>query len=153
MKLRKYRPEDCEAIASLFYHTVHTVNAKDYNEKQLKVWATGTVDLSEWNETFMEHNTLIAEIENDIVGFGDMADGGYLDRLYVHHNYLRRGIGEAIVTELEQQAEAMGAAVFSTYASITAKPFFERLGYVSIRENKVVRGGVELLNYFMEKKV
>ena len=45
MILRKYRTEDCESIAELFYETVHSVNAADYTPEQLDVWATGKVDL------------------------------------------------------------------------------------------------------------
>ena len=28
--IRNYAPEDCSALARLFYDTVHTVNARDY---------------------------------------------------------------------------------------------------------------------------
>ncbi len=45
MVIRAYQTSDCENLAELFYHTVHTVNAKDYTKEQLNVWATGTVDL------------------------------------------------------------------------------------------------------------
>lgn len=45
MIIRPYQTADCEALARLFYDTVHTVNAKDYTEQQLNAWATGTVDL------------------------------------------------------------------------------------------------------------
>ena len=86
------------------------------------------------------------------MGFGDM-DGGYLDRLYVHRDHQRQGIAKAIVSELEAQATASGISVFTTHASITAKPFFENRGYVSVSERKVIRSGVELTNYAMEKRL
>lgn len=38
-----------------------------------------------------------------------------------------------------------------TFASITARPFFERRGYVVLRENVVARAGVRLTNFLMEK--
>ena len=37
MKLRMYRQEDCKEVAELFYHTVHTINEKDYTKEQLDV--------------------------------------------------------------------------------------------------------------------
>ncbi len=43
LTLRKYKSEDCPILAQLFYDTVHTINAADYTEEQLNVWATGTV--------------------------------------------------------------------------------------------------------------
>lgn len=39
MLIRKYKFSDCKELAELFYNTVHSVNAKDYNERQLNVWA------------------------------------------------------------------------------------------------------------------
>jgi putative acetyltransferase len=55
MIIRKYRPSDCPIMAKLFYDTVHTVNAKDYTEEQINAWATGNVDLDEWNQSFTGH--------------------------------------------------------------------------------------------------
>lgn len=45
MQLREYRTADLDKLAELFYQTVHSVNARDYTEEQLNVWATGRVDL------------------------------------------------------------------------------------------------------------
>ena len=39
MFMRRYQPEDCAALAKLFYDTVHSVNAKDYTLPQLVAWA------------------------------------------------------------------------------------------------------------------
>ena len=80
MKIRKYQTSDCEEIGELFYHTVHTVNAKDYTKEQLNVWATGQIDLEMWNQSFQEHYTIVAVDNNLIVGFGDIDKTGYLDR-------------------------------------------------------------------------
>ncbi len=77
MILRKYISSDYTALAELFYNTVHTVNAKDYTIEQLNAWATGTIDFEKWNQSFLEHYTLVA-IENDvIIGFGDIDNRGY----------------------------------------------------------------------------
>ena len=76
--LRPYRTEDCVALAALFYETVHAVNARDYTPPQLDAWATGEVDLDAWDRSFQEHDTVIAEQNGSIVGFGDMDASGYL---------------------------------------------------------------------------
>lgn len=57
MLIREYKPDDCPLLAQLFYNTVHTVNAKDYTEEQLDAWATGKVNLDEWNRSFLAHTT------------------------------------------------------------------------------------------------
>ena len=148
MTLRDYTKTDCAELAELFYDTVHTVNAKDYTQEQLDAWATGEVNLEAWNESFQAHHTVVAEMDDKIVGFGDMDETGYLDRLYVHKDYQRRGVAAAICDALEQRTKA---AEFTTHASITARPFFEKRGYTVAREQQVERRGVLLTNFVMHK--
>ena len=148
MTLRDYCKTDCTELARLFYDTVHTVNAKDYSRAQLDAWATGEVNLEAWNKSFQAHNTVVAEMDGQIVGFGDMDETGYLDRLYVHKDYQRRGVATAICDALEQNTKA---AEFTTHASITARPFFEKRGYTVVREQQVERRGILLANFVMKK--
>ena len=148
MILREYRPADCPQLADLFYHTVHTVNAKDYTEEQVNAWATGQVDLEAWDRSFREHYTVVAEENGLLVGFGDIDQTGYLDRLYVHKDFQGRGIATTLCNRLEQAA----AGSIVTHASLTARPFFEKRGYTVLREQQVERLGVWLTNYVMEKR-
>ncbi len=148
MIIRKYKPADCKMLAELFYHTVHTVNAKDYTKEQLNAWASGNIDLTVWNQSFTEHDTVVAIKKNLIVGFGDMDKSGYFDRLYVHEDYQHQGIGSAICQALESNCPA---SEFSVHASITAQPFFISRGYQVIQEQKAIRNGVSLTNYLMRK--
>lgn len=148
MKIRKYQPADCEELVALFYHTVHTVNARDYTKEQLHVWATGKEDLEEWNRTLLAHDSLVARKDHRIIGFGDIDRTGYLDRLYVHEAYQRKGTASAICDRLEQAVQ--GKIV--THASITAKPFFEKRGYRVVKEQQIERQGVVLSNFVMEKE-
>lgn len=164
IQIRNYKSEDCAAMAALFYHTVHTVNARDYTPQQLDAWASGEVDLAAWDQSFQEHMTVVAEADGKIVGFGDMDDSGYLDRLYVHQDWQGKGMASAICDILEKAvrkdwedkwsglAADVGSFRFTTHASITAKPFFIRRGYQVIREQQVERKGVKLTNFVMEKR-
>lgn len=148
MHIRRYLSSDCQALAELFYHTVHTVNARDYTPLQLNAWASGAVDLAAWDRSFREHLTLVAEEGAVITGFGDIDSTGYLDRLYIHRDFQRRGIASAICGGLES---SVLAAAVTTHASITARPFFERRGYRTVTVRQVLRSGVSLTNYLMEK--
>ena len=147
MIIRKYQPSDCKELADLFYNTVHTVNAKDYTKEQLNVWATGQVDLEQWNKSLQEHFSVVAVDDEIIVGFGDIDKTGYLDHLFVHTSYQRKGIASAICNQLEQAVQGD----IATHASITAKPFFEKRGYKIVKEQQVERQGIFLTNFCMKK--
>ncbi len=148
MVIRVYQPSDCERLAELFYKTVHTVNATDYTNEQLDAWATGTVDLKEWNQSFENHYCLVALDDETIVGFGDIDKSGYLDRLFVHPDYQGRGVATAICNQLEQSVQ--GNVV--THSSITARPFFAKRGYKLVKEQQIERQGIFLTNFVMELK-
>lgn len=149
MLIRPYRPADCMGLAALFYETVHSVNVRDYTPEQLDAWANGHVDLTAWNQSFLEHCTLVAVEGDAIIGFGDMDGSGYLDRLYVHKDFQRCGIAAALCDALEQ---TVNASVFTAHASMTAKPFFEHRGYRVVKKQQVLRSGIALTNYAMEKR-
>lgn len=83
-----------------------------------------------------------------IIGFGDIDETGYLDRLFVHKDFQSRGVATAICNRLEKEIETKCVIV---HVSITAKPFFEKRGYKIIRPQEVERQGVYLKNYIMIK--
>ncbi len=74
---------------------------------------------------------------------------GYLNRLYVHKDYQGRGIASAICDKLERFANGK---LITTHASVTAKPFFTHRGYRIVREQNVIRQGIALVNYVMDKQ-
>lgn len=147
MLIRKYKSSDYNELEELFYRTVHTVNAKDYSKKQLDAW-TKNADTERWDRSFSEHLTAVAVEDKEIVGFGSIDKNGCLDMLYVHSDFQRQGIGSAICNILEY---GVTANVITVQASITAKPFFEKIGYTALKEQQVIRGGTPLTNYVMEK--
>ena len=150
MILRKYRSNDCPEMLKLFYDTVHEINKKDYSSEQLDAWTSGII-FDKWDKSFLSNNTIVAENNGIIAGFGDMDRNGYLDRLYVNKDYQNIGIGSAIINELEKTAVSNGVFCFTTYSSITAKPFFIKHYYRVLKENTVLKNGIEMRNYFMEK--
>lgn len=145
MYIREYEPADCSEIAALFYQTVHEVNKQDYTIEQLNAWAAGKVDLAAWNQSFLEHYTLVAVENGRMAGFGDIDETGYLDRLYVHKEHQREGIAAALCSRLE--AHVQGNIL--THASITARPFFQKRGYKVLKEQQVERQNVLLTNFVM----
>ena len=143
MKLRAYQSGDLPAILNLFRDTVHTVCARDYTRPQLDAWAPAEPDAAAWDASLRAHRTLVAEENGSILGFADLAEDGYLDRLYVHRDWQGRGVASALCAALP------GAR--RTHASITARPFFERRGWRVVKEQRVERRGVALTNFVMEK--
>lgn len=148
MKLRPYTEKDMYETAELFYNTVHYINKIHYSKEQLDAWASDNIDINKWNLSLIANYTICAvNKKNIITGFGDIDKNGYLNRLYVHKDYQNQKIATLICNELEK----INVDIITTFASITAKPFFEKRNYNIIRENIVERNSIKMKNYFMQK--
>lgn len=148
MEIRRYNRTDLAEIIRLFCDTVRKVNISDYTQEQVDVWAPETVDTEMWDKTLTEHHTFVVFKDSIIIGFGDIDDSGYLDRLYVHHDYQRQGVATLLCDTLESVVDK--GITIRTHASITAKAFFESRGYMVVKDQFVERNGVFLKNYVME---
>ncbi|MFD1421124.1 GNAT family N-acetyltransferase [Lactiplantibacillus songbeiensis] len=152
MFIRKYMSTDFPAIRALFKHTIRVTNARDYSAEQLAAWIGNDdqVTLTAWQQSLLAHVTLVAIQDEQLVGFADMSDAGYLDRLYVQPAYQRQGVATALVDGL---IAAVSVKTYTTAASITARPFFERQNFRVIHAQQVERDGCQLTNYLMVRGV
>ena len=146
MEIRLYRTEDLPQMAELFRETILTVNLGDYTAEQCGAWAGRWRRILSRDEEFRQTYTLVAEENGQLLGFGNISAEGYLDLLYVHKNWQGRGIATALCDRLEAHV----SGEITVDASITAKPFFEKRGYVTLRENSVAVDGVTMRNYTMK---
>lgn len=151
MELRAYQPADLEEIYQLFYDTVHSVNRKDYGLEQLDAWAPRQMDRPGGNNPWrIMKPGWLGKMERSLA-LAIWVRGGYLDRLYVHKDFVRKGIASALLARLEESAAGQGCRRIYTEASITARPFFERWGYQVVKpQEKPLRGQV-FINFVMEK--
>jgi N-acetylglutamate synthase-like GNAT family acetyltransferase len=95
--------------------------------------------------------TLVAEEKGEVVAFAELERDGHLDTLYCRKESVGRGVGSRLYRAIERKAQEWGLERIFTEASITARPFFERQGFRIVGERMVVRRGVELTNFAMEK--
>ena len=151
MHLRPATPADLRPLVTLFTETVHRVNCRDYTPEQIAVWAPRDEDWPRWQNRFHGLRTLLAERDGKLVGFTAFTTAGYVDFLFVHHEHQRQGIARALLNEAETQLRALGVSRATTHASITARPFFEAMGYVMLEQRWFEKDGVRLTNFSMDK--
>lgn len=148
MIIREYNTGDLSEIYQLFYETVHSVNLNDYTRAQADAWAPLDYDNENWNKSLTENYCAVAEENNIIIGFGDIDESGYLNRLYVHRDFQKVGIASAICDKLECHSKS---EIIRVHSSITAIPFFIKRDYTVIKEQFVKRKEILLKNFVMEK--
>lgn len=151
MRIRSYQAQDAAVLVRLFYETVHSVNRADYAPAQLHAWAPEIPDAHAWHARMSRRHTLIAEEDGKPIAFAELESDGHLDMFYCHKDAVRRGTGTRLYRAVEHVARELGLERIFTEASITARAFFERQGFQLREVRTVVRSGVELTNYAMDK--
>jgi len=153
MNIRKATISDLPEMQELFVQTIQSVCKNDYNPEQIKAWTYGINNKERWLEVIEKQYVLLAVIENKIAGFATLKNGNYIDFFYIHKDFQRQGIADKLLTELELEAQKQHSKMITSDISITAKPFFEKKGFVAKAEQKNIRLNVELINYKMEKQL
>lgn len=157
MNIRPYAVTDTAAIATLFYETVHHVNIHDYTPAQIN--ASAPKDINEntnidfWVKRLSQSITYVAEENNQIVGFGNLASTGHLDCFYCHKDFQRMGVGSQLLATIEATARSLQIQTLFTEASITARSLFWGKGFHVITLQTVERRGQSFLNFVMEKSL
>jgi putative acetyltransferase len=150
--LRPFLKEDLELLAEILCASIETLTQDDYDEEQRAAWMAGVIeDDDSFLKRLSEQLTILVLEEGEPVGFASLRGKDELDLLYVHPAYVRQGYGTALVDALERLAGARGATTIITNASETARPFFEKRGYVGQSRNTVIIGGEWLANTVMRK--
>jgi putative acetyltransferase len=151
INIRLFQESDAEQIANLFHETVRQINIVDYSIEQVNAWAPDNIYFRGWAKVCANRFTYVAEIEGLIVGFGELETSGHIDCFYCHKDYQKMGIGKSIYAAIEAKARELKISVLYVEASITAKPFFLRLGFQTVKQQEVECRGQIFINYKMEK--
>ncbi|WP_157492504.1 GNAT family N-acetyltransferase [Echinicola pacifica] len=149
--IRQATMNDMAMIQQLFVETIQSSCKNDYSEEQLVAWISTVVNLDRWSMALSEEYFLVAVDEGKVVGFGALKDGNYLDFIYVDQTYQRHGLAERLLHALENEALKQNSTSITTDASKTAVPFFTKMDYQHVHENKRTISGMEIINYRMEK--
>jgi putative acetyltransferase len=150
MKIRPAQSKDLNQICSLFKETIRTICVKDYSDQQIEAWASAADNKIKWERKLETQLFLVAEEEDKILGFASLEDCNYIDLFYVHKDFQGKGIGTTLLKELENKASLNGSILYSD-VSITAKPFFEKQCYKTIKKQNVLVKDISMTNYRMEK--
>lgn len=150
--VRAYRSEDAAATLAVFVDAITQTAAADYSPEQVAAWARpGERSVPAWDERMRARNSVVACVGEEVAGFSDVSEAGYVDMMFVAPGHARRGVASALLTHLEAHARGHGIPRLHADVSITARPFFERHGFAVLAEQHPITQGVEMTNFRMEK--
>lgn len=135
----------------IYTASIWTLAATDYSPEQLAAWAPVPPDSARWEERLARLNTIVAESDGVLAGFTAYTQEGYLDFLFTHPAFARRGVASRLCQCVETALGRAGVPVITTRASLVSRPFFQRRGFLLDGEESIECRGVFLRWFAMHK--
>ena len=134
MIIRRIEPEDAEKVSALIAKTLREVNIKDYSSEYIEkivqeLQPKDILERAKWT-----HFYVVCD-EDRIVGCGAIGpywgkvDESSFFTIFVLPEYQEHGIGRKIIETLEKDDFFLRANRIEIPASITAAPFYSKMGY------------------------
>ena len=151
IKIRNAEPGDLAELQILFSETIMQTCQNEYSLNQRKVWSNAVKKTEKWNKSLKEEFFIVAENDGMIVGFSSLKNENYLNLMYIHKDFIRKGIASRLYKKIKTKSIEYGTKKLSADVSKTARPFFEKLGFRVLKENKNIVEDEIVINYNMSE--
>lgn len=132
-KVRAAREDDADDVSVVILRTLHETNAGDYPRD--------VIERVERNfsppavlELIGRRKIFVAVVERRIVGTASL-DGKAIRTVFVTPDTQKQGVGRRLMAEVERAAREAGVAVLVVPSSVTAEPFYTKLGFQAMRDS------------------
>lgn len=130
--IRAARPEDVEGISQVIVSALRETNAKDYSEAVIARVAQ-SFSPSAVLDLLTRRTVFVAVLGHDIIGVASL-DSSVVRTVFVKPERQSQGVGRALMAEVESAAIEKGVGLLTVPSSVTAEPFYARLGFSAVRD-------------------
>lgn len=147
--LRQFEDRDAPELSLLIVQTLRRVNIQDYPSEAIEqlVPAYGPGNLVERSK---RQHMVVAETGGQIVGTASI-DSDRVRNVFVEPSLQKKGIGRALMGEIETYARSHGQQRLFLFAAWSAIGFYEKLGYIGEGHIQHDLGDISIEELRMEK--
>jgi putative acetyltransferase len=142
--IRLMRDQDALSFLTVHHTAVRGLAAKDYSLDVIELWAPMPITDRHLEQVLANRDNeirVLAEIDGEIVGLGAIVIAkNELRACYVTPAAARKGVGTALVHELERIALEHRLEWLALDASLSSEPFYAALGYEVLGRGEHVLG-------------
>ncbi|WP_234684880.1 GNAT family N-acetyltransferase [Bradyrhizobium monzae] len=131
--IRPALDDDAADISAVILRALRETNAKDYTD-EIIARVEQSFSPKAVRSLIAARTVFVATIGNRLVGTASL-DGSVVRTVFVAPDIQARGIGKALIAEIEQIARARNIAALTVPSSVTAETFYARLGFKAVRDS------------------
>ena len=133
--IRKATVADAAQLSGLIRQTIRVSNAKDYDCQSIDL-ICASFSPERVVERIENEHILLCLSDSQLIGTIGLR-GDYLRSLFVEPDHQGRGFGKELVARIEEIARNTGHSTLMVESSITARQFYEFLGFrlVALQQN------------------
>jgi GNAT superfamily N-acetyltransferase len=149
--IREFQRADLSALKALVHKTIATCYPAHYCVEAVRFFLNYHSEQAILQDA-RKGRTVVLDKAGRILGTGTLV-GDEIKRVFVDPTFQKQGFGRRIMQQLEKAAVRQGATTVKLDASLPAKVFYDRLGYVTVEPafHPVENG--QRLDFFKMQKV
>lgn len=145
VQIREFTKDDLPSVYQLVQNTIDVSYPGAYPAEAVEFFKEHHPEEQILNDAATGY-TVVAEINREIVGTGTLL-GTHIIRVFVNPIHQHRGIGKAIVQELEREASVSNPDALYLEASLVSRQFWESLGFITQKEDFIPVGNNQKLRF------
>lgn len=131
--IRRALHSDAEDIIHAHVESIRRICSKDYTPQQIEAWSGRKFRIPLWEDTIDRDYVWVVTYKNKVHGFGHFAvmdnENGEVMGLYLTPEICGKGLAKKLFEEILKIAYKQQLKKINLHATITARGFYERLGF------------------------
>ena len=130
--VRLAQPADAEGISQVILAALHSSNAQDYPADVIaRVASNFTPDAV---LALLARRVVLVAVQDEVIVATAALDANVVRSVFVNPALQGQGIGRMLMADIESRAREAAVTVLSVPSSLTAEPFYTKLGFHSVRD-------------------
>ncbi|SDR30435.1 Ribosomal protein S18 acetylase RimI [Pseudomonas grimontii] len=130
--VRLAQSDDAEGISQVILAALHSSNARDYPADVIaRVASNFTPDAV---LELLKHRVVLVAVQDQVIVATAALDANVVRSVFVNPALQGQGIGRLLMLEIELRARDAGVTTLSVPSSLTAEPFYTKLGFHTVRD-------------------
>ena len=131
--IRPALDDDAADISAVILRALRETNAKDYTD-EIIARVERSFSPTAVLQLIGQRTVLVATVGSRLVGIASL-DGSVVRTVFVAPDVQAQGIGKLLMAEIERTARERSIPSLTVPSSVTAEPFYARLGFKAVRDS------------------